>query len=146
MLLLGHCHCGNLRIQFESTLEPAALPLRACQCSFCRRHGAVSTSDPKGAVRVAAGDLGEVQRYRFGLGITDFLLCRRCGVYVLALAEMDGQHYAVINANSLERREEMRATPEPMAYDGESAEARRARRKAHWTPVAALPGWQADAR
>ncbi|HEY1991698.1 MAG TPA: hypothetical protein VGH71_04500 [Gammaproteobacteria bacterium] len=135
----GACHCGNLAYTFETALAPEALPLRACQCSFCRAHGALSTSDPKGSVQVRARDPALVQRYRFGLGITDFLICRRCGVYVLALMEIDGAPYAVLSANLLDCRERM-GPAQPMDYDGEDTAGRMARRKARWTPVAALDG------
>jgi len=140
MKLEGRCHCGNLSLEFETGLSLAELPLRACQCSFCRAHGALSTSDPRGRVELEAKDPAGVERYRFSLGITDFLICRRCGVYVLAVAEMDGERYAVLNANALERRAEMTSRPQPMDYDGETAETRRARRKARWTPVGAMRG------
>ena len=140
MKLMGRCHCGNLSLEFETGVPVAELPLRACQCSFCRAHGALSTSDPHGRVEVKAKDGTGVERYRFGLGITDYLICRRCGVYLLAVAEMDGQHYAVINANTLDRRAEMTSRPQAMDYDGETAETRKARRKARWTPVGTLRG------
>jgi hypothetical protein len=140
MLLTGRCHCGNLSLEFETAIPLGALPLRACQCSFCRTHGVLSTSDPEGRVSVRAEDGSQVQRYRFGLGITDFLICRRCGVYLMALAEVDGRRYAVLNANALAGRSDMRAEPQSMDYEGEDAPARRARRKARWTPVAALRG------
>jgi hypothetical protein len=140
MKLKGRCHCGNLSLEFETAVPVAELPLRACQCSFCRAHGVFSTSDPRGQVEVAAKEQAQLERYRFGLGITDFLICRRCGVYVLAVAEMDGARYAVLNANALERRAEMTSRPQAMDYDGETAETRRARRKARWTPVGAMWG------
>ena len=140
MKLEGRCHCGNLSLEFETAVPVAELPLRACQCSFCRAHGALSTSDPQGRVEVEAKDPARVERYRFGLGISDFLICSRCGVYVIAVAEMDGQRYAVINANTLKRRAEMSSRPQAMDYDGETAETRIARRKARWTPVGAMRG------
>ncbi len=140
MILEGGCHCGNLSIRFETALTTAALPLRACQCSFCRARGVLSTSDPAGAVDVSAADGALVQRYRFGLGITDYLICRRCGVYVLAVAEMDGARYAVINANALACRAELDGPVQAMDYDGETAETRRARRKTRWTPLRGLTG------
>jgi len=140
MTLTGGCHCGNISVAFETGLTPEQLPLRACQCSFCRTQGALSTSDPAGRVRVPVGEADLVQRYRFGLRITDYLICRRCGVYVLAVAEMDGKNYAVISANALDCRAEMTAVPQPMDYDGETVAARQARRKMRWTPVAALKG------
>ncbi|HSC48163.1 MAG TPA: aldehyde-activating protein [Gammaproteobacteria bacterium] len=140
MKLEGRCHCGNLSLEFETAVPVAELPLRACQCSFCRAHGALSTSDPRGRVDVEAKDPAQVERYRFGLGITDFLVCRRCGVYLLAVAEMDGGRYAVLNSNALDRRAEMTSPPQAMDYGGETAESRRARRKARWTPVGTMRG------
>jgi hypothetical protein len=140
MSLAGSCHCGNLRFELETALPPAALPLRACQCSFCRAHGAISTSDPQGSVSVSAADRSMVQKYRFGLGITEFLICRRCGVYLAAVAEMEGRRYAVLNANALERRDELSGAVQPMDYEGEDAAARRVRRQARWTPVSRLEG------
>jgi len=140
MIYAGHCHCGNLGFEFETALSPEQLPVRACQCTFCRAHGALSTSDPKGSVRIHAKDAALVQRYRFGLGITDFLICRRCGVYLLAMMEIDGAHYAVLSANLLDCRERM-APPQPMDYDGEDEAGRSARRKSRWTPVTVLVGF-----
>ena len=136
---LGACHCGNLRYEFETALAPEELPLRACQCTFCRAHGALSTSDPKGSVRIQVQDAGLLQRYRFGLGITDFLICRRCGVYLLAMMEIEGHHYAVLSANVLDCRERM-GPVQPMDYDGEDQVGRIARRKTRWTPVTSLSG------
>ena len=136
----GSCHCGNLKLEFETKLEPAALPLRACQCTFCRRHVALSTSDPEGSVRISVADASQLQRYRFGLGITDFLICRRCGVYLLAMMEIDGGLYAVLNANVLACRDAMTGEVQPMEYGGEDVAARLARRKTRWTRVEAIEG------
>jgi hypothetical protein len=136
----GGCHCGNLKLEFESLLPAAALPLRACQCTFCRRQGALSTSDPQGVIRLEVADASQLQRYRFGLGITDFLICRRCGVYVMAMMDIDGGRYAVLNANALECRETMTSPVSTMEYGGEDEAARLARRKQRWTPVAAVRG------
>jgi hypothetical protein len=136
----GSCHCGNLRLEFESGLAPAELPLRACQCTFCRRHGALSTSDPAGSLRLRAAEADLVQRYRFGLGITDFLICRRCGVYLAAMMELEGRPYAVLNAAALERRAELTGSVQPMEYGGEDEAARLTRRKTRWTPVTRAEG------
>jgi hypothetical protein len=136
----GSCHCGNLSFEFETTLAPEALPLRACQCTFCRRHGALSTSDPAGQVRLKVAEPELLQRYRFGLGITDFLICRRCGVYLMAMMDIDGWRYAVLSANALECRAAMTSPVAPMEYGGEDEAARLARRKQRWTPVTATIG------
>ena len=131
----GRCHCGNLQIVFETVFTSANLPLRACQCSFCRAHGAVTVSDPRGKVRFAFTERVAVQHYRFGLAITDMLICTRCGCYAAAVMEADGRQYATLNANLLDCRAELAAAPVPMNYAEETAEQRTARRKARWTPV-----------
>ena len=46
--LTGHCHCGNLELALETSVRPEELSLRADTCSFCRKHGARTTSDPSG--------------------------------------------------------------------------------------------------
>lgn len=140
MIRAGSCHCGNLKIEFESLLPPAALPLRACQCSFCRRQGTLSTSDPDGRIRLDVANPAQLQRYRFGLGITDFLICRRCGVYVMAMMDIDGESYGVVNANVLGCRSEMTGAVLPVEYAAEDEAARPKRRKRVWTPVAAAHG------
>ena len=137
-MLAGHCHCSNLSVEFETALGPREPPLRACQCSFCRAHGAVSTSDPDGSLRVKVADERGLTRYHFGLGVTDFFICRRCGVYVLALAELEGRHYAVINANTLGCRGQLHGPIQPMDYGSDTKESRATRRRSRWTPVTAL--------
>lgn len=133
--LTGHCHCGNIKILFDTELILGKLSLRACQCSFCRSHGAVTTADPRGKLRITATDRETVQHYRFGLGITDVLICKRCGNYVAGVIEANGQRYATLNANLLDGRAELNQPPQPVNYDGETAEQRRARRKTSWTPL-----------
>lgn len=134
----GACHCGNLRWTLRSALAPAALPARACQCAFCLRHGALSTSDPAGRLRFEVADPALLLRYRFATRSADFLICRRCGVYVGALMAEGGAWFAIANLNTLEGRESLQPSPQPMVYDGETEVARRGRRSARWTPAEAL--------
>ncbi|HEY1692530.1 MAG TPA: hypothetical protein VGG39_10230 [Polyangiaceae bacterium] len=134
-ILRGGCHCRSIQVAFETALAPSDLPLRACQCSFCRRHGGITTSDPAGrfVVEVARPEL--LHRYRFALGITDFLLCRTCGVYVAAVMEAKGRMLGVLNANVLDEREPFDRPPTPMEYGAEAVEDREARREKAWMPV-----------
>ncbi len=134
-ILHGGCHCGNIKVIFETALDPHALPLRACQCSFCRRHGGVTTSDPAGRLLVEVREPELLRRYRFALGITDFLICRSCGVYVAAAMETDGRMLGVLNVNVLDEHEPFARQPTPMQYGAETAEDREGRRAKVWTPV-----------
>jgi hypothetical protein len=131
----GACHCGALHLTFETPIEPKTLPLRACSCSFCRKHGVLTTSDPAGTVSVKIDDPTLLQRYRFGTRTTDTLICRNCGIYLAAITEIDGALYAVINVNALDDRSAFERPPEVMDYEGESAGQRQARRKVKWTPA-----------
>ncbi len=87
----GGCHCGQLRVSFTTAHAPTDLPLRACQCTFCRRHGGLTTSDPDGEIVLTVAEVPPGGWYRFGTGVTDFWVCARCGVYVGAYVEVDGQ-------------------------------------------------------
>lgn len=131
----GGCHCGNLAVRFETGLRPADLPVRACQCSFCRRHGARCVSDPGGRASITARDEGALVRYRFGLNTADFLVCGVCGVYLGALmSEDDGRAFATLNVNAFDKNGVF-ADATPVSYDAETEPARRERRRLKWTPA-----------
>jgi hypothetical protein len=132
---LGHCHCGALGFEFRSALEPAAWPLRTCACSFCRKHGAVYTSDPSGSVRFTHREPGLISRYRFGLKTADFIFCGRCGIFLGAVMETDGRTFAVTNVNTLDPRPDGLPAAPAMSYEDETSEARSSRRASRWTPV-----------
>jgi hypothetical protein len=136
----GHCHCGNLTVEFESARPPAQTPLRTCTCTFCRRHAPTYATDPSGRLAVRWRDPALVSRYRFGLATADFLLCTRCGVFVAAVCEVEGQVLATLNVNVLEDRSAFTQPPAPVDYDGEDVPARLARRRERWTPAEVGPG------
>ena len=131
----GGCHCGNLRFTLDTRLALAELPLRACQCAFCKSHGARSTSDPAGHVRFTVRDPARLVRYRFGLRTADFLFCGRCGVYVGALMSQPDGAWAIVNANTLDDAAQLTQADTPMDYGGETGAQRLARRKQRWSPA-----------
>src|SRR5262245_56597280 len=110
----GGCHCGNVGWTLTTRLAAGELPVRACQCSFCRRHGALTTSDPAGTLAFAVQDPVALRRYRFGTGSADFLLCARCGVYVAAVMEENDRRFGIVNLNSLDARADLTPLPEAM--------------------------------
>jgi hypothetical protein len=133
--LTGACHCGALHVTFETPTPLADLPLRACLCSFCRKHGVRTTSDPAGWVTFRIDEPQALQRYRFGTRTAESLVCRNCGIYLAATVAIDGALYAVINVNALDDQAAFEREPEIMNYDAESAEQRIARRRVKWTPA-----------
>jgi hypothetical protein len=130
------CHCGALEARYRTALPIPSWSVRACQCEFCRAHAALTTSDPAGTLAFSARDIGLVHRYKFGTGMTDFLLCRNCGVYVGARMEVGRGLFGVLNTRAL--RPIPAGLPEsaPMNYGDEPAGLRQERREARWTPLA----------
>ena len=131
----GSCHCGAIGFLYRTHQSLAAWSIRACQCSFCRAHAGLTTSDPSGCIEFHEHQAGSLQRYRFGLRITDFLLCRVCGVYIGAeIATMAGR-FGVININALRPVPEGLGPAVAMEYGSESTSERIGRREERWTPV-----------
>lgn len=131
----GRCHCGRVTAVFETARDPAGLEVRACGCGFCRRHGARTVSDREG--RLTVEGLDGALLYRFGLGITDYVICATCGCYVAALMdEADGRRFGIVGVNVLDDAERFSAPAAPRDYGAEDEAARRARRRRLWTPVA----------
>jgi hypothetical protein len=134
-MLHGSCHCGALTIELETAREPSALPVRTCGCTFCRKHRPRYTSDPGGHVTIRVGDPANVSRYRFGLRLADFLVCRTCGVFVAAY-EPGTPGRAVVNLEALARAADFTGEPTHLTiYDTEDVPTRTARRAKAWTPA-----------
>lgn len=131
----GRCHCGAIGFIFRTSQPPARWAVRACQCSFCRGHGARTIADPEGSVTFQITEASKLRRYRFGTRSSDFLVCGNCGVYVAALLTSSNGQFATLNINTIRAPLEV---PEaaPVSYEGESGEQRQSRREQRWTPVA----------
>ncbi|TJV24148.1 MAG: aldehyde-activating protein [Mesorhizobium sp.] len=145
----GGCHCGNIRLEFSTELEPPQTEVRACQCSFCVRHGSRAVADPNGRLVISVKDETQLRRYQFGLRTADYLICRRCGVYVAAIARdddaiaRDDDARAIVIINALNDRERFNQEPVRVDFDTENRAQRQARRRTHWTPVEMSFGYAA---
>lgn len=103
--LHGGCHCGALRLVYRTALAPADTAPRACDCSYCRMHGAAYVSDPAGALTIRVSDPQCLRSYRQGSEAALFRLCGRCGVLVAVTYAQDGRDYAAVNAGCLDSRD-----------------------------------------
>jgi hypothetical protein len=131
----GACYCGAVKYRYATAVSPASWPVRACQCSFCRLHAALTTSDPFGSLKFEAAEPVLVQRYRFGARTAEFLICSCCGVYVGAEIRAGIAPFGLINVRTLRPIPADLSSAVPADYDGESAAARVARRESRWTPL-----------
>jgi hypothetical protein len=132
MLINGRCHCGNISFKLTWEPEPDQIPARACDCSFCTKHGGVWTSCNTGSLSVAVGNPALVSRYSFGTHTAEFHICSRCGVVPVVTSEVDGHTYAVVSVNAFEGVSPSLLRQAPASFDGEDESARLARRKRNW--------------
>jgi|EndMetStandDraft_9_1072997.scaffolds.fasta_scaffold05738_2 hypothetical protein len=131
----GQCHCGRVRVRVRLSQTPETLQLRACQCSFCRRQGAVTFADPRGHAVIEAPTPDAVQRYRFALKTADYLICAECGTYIGVMLDAGGAHLATINAAGMDLPPFRGREPSPVDYSAEGFEERLRRRLAAWMPA-----------
>jgi len=131
----GSCHCGTLASSFETARAVNQWSVRACQCGFCRAHGARTTSDRTGRLTFHVGAPRALQRYRFGLRTADFLICRRCGVYIGAQIQTAHGAFGIVNTLAMLPLTEGLPTATPIDYGSESASQRVERRALRWTPL-----------
>jgi hypothetical protein len=115
----GCCHCGNLRRVLRSRFSQSELPVRACQCGFCRKHAAMSTSDPHGAMNLVVQDATAIVQYRVASQTAEFLICARCDIYLGAQMEEHGRFDAIANLRTFEGNAGFAERAEPTDYAGE---------------------------
>ena len=102
--LLGGCHCGQLRVAFSTALDPGDIKPRACDCSFCQKHGAAYVSDPAGKLSIST-EPDAMRRYRQGSNTAEFLFCGHCGILVAVIFEHDAHTHGAVNARCLDSAE-----------------------------------------
>lgn len=132
MIFEGACHCGAVKVAFETALALEAIEVRADQCSFCKARGAKTVSDPNGKLTLHTAF---AHPYQFGLKTADFWLCDNCGAYIAATTVIDGRAYGVLNVAGAGIRELAQREAVPVDYDAEDVASRNARRAKRWTPA-----------
>jgi len=78
MKIDGSCHCG--RVVFEVELDDGLHDLRRCNCSLCRRKGAVMASVPVEKLRVIRG-ADQLSLYQWNQMVARHYFCKHCGIY-----------------------------------------------------------------
>ena len=101
----GGCYCGNIQLDLQLANAPASYQPRACDCGFCRKHGAAYISDAQGTLRIRINDQRRSGTYRQGSELAEMLLCTHCGVLIGALYRAEGRIYATVNVRVVERAE-----------------------------------------
>ena len=92
----GSCHCGTVRFEVRTTLSPAT----RCNCSLCRRKGAVMANVTAGDFRLLAG-ADALSLYQWNTKVAKHYFCRHCGIYPFHRPRMKPEIYRV-NVGCLE--------------------------------------------
>lgn len=72
------CHCGAVVLELE--LPHGIVDPRRCDCSLCRRRGAIVASVPLAAITIIRGhDVLKV--YKFNTLAAEHFFCSVCGIY-----------------------------------------------------------------
>jgi hypothetical protein len=132
MLIQGSCHCGNIAFEFTLEAEPKEIPARACDCTFCTKHGGLWTSNPAGSLKVTVRDPALVSKYAFGTNTALFHICKRCGVVPVVTSEIESHLYAVVSVNAFNGVDPALIQRKPISFEGEMVESRLARRTRNW--------------
>ena len=140
MLLNGRCHCGNIAFDLDWPGDAPEIPARACDCSFCVKHGGVWTSNPESRLDVVIGDTSRVSKYEFGTRTATFHVCTICGAVPLATSEIAGHRYAVVNVNALENVDPSSLRRTASQFGEEDIDSRLARRSRNWIADVRIAG------
>jgi hypothetical protein len=132
MLIKGKCHCGNIAFSLTWDPDPVEIPARACDCTFCTKHGGLYTSNPNGSLKVAIEDASRVSKYTFGTGTADFIVCSNCGVVPVVTSTIDGNTYAVVSVNAFQDVPASLLRRTPASFGAETEATRLARRQRNW--------------
>lgn len=101
--LTGSCHCGNIAVELAFSKELNEIQPRACDCSYCRKHGAAYVSDPQGVLAIRVRKEFQLQKYRQGHDLAEFMLCNNCGVLIGVLYRNEqGRLFAAVNSRMID--------------------------------------------
>ncbi len=132
MLIHGACHCRNITFTLDWTPEPDSIPARACDCSFCTKHGGVWTSCAGGTLQVSIRQPDRVSVYAFETRTADFHVCSHCGIVPVVTCQIDGRLYAVVSVNAFDDVARSLIRQSPASFEGEVTGDRLTRRQRNW--------------
>lgn len=72
------CHCG--RVELAIHLPNGLKDLRRCDCSLCRRRGAVTAAVPLSDLTILKGET-YLKLYQFNTNTAKHFFCGHCGIY-----------------------------------------------------------------
>ena len=71
----GSCHCGKVRFEVDADIDH----VRSCDCSICRRRGALNYRVAKDKLRLMT-PWSDLVLYQWGSRTAKDYFCRTCGI------------------------------------------------------------------
>lgn len=110
----GSCHCGRVRYAVDTDLSQVI----QCNCSICRKRGALLTFVPVDKFRLEQGEEA-LTDYQFNKKVIHHLFCSACGVGSFARGRAaNGADMIAVNVNCLDGVDPGKLTIRP--FDGAS--------------------------
>lgn len=75
---LATCHCGSVALELD--LPDGIVDPRRCDCSICRRKGAIVASVPLSGIKIIKGQ-DALKLYQFNTLTAKHYFCSICGIY-----------------------------------------------------------------
>jgi hypothetical protein len=75
---IGKCHCEA--VEFEVQLEAGFSNIRRCNCSLCRKKGAIIASVPLAKLKIVKGE-ENLSLYQWNTKTAKHFFCKICGIY-----------------------------------------------------------------
>ncbi|MBB3063692.1 MULTISPECIES: GFA family protein [Microbulbifer] len=75
---LATCHCGLVEIEVD--LPKGLVDVRRCDCSLCRRRGAIAASASLDGIKIIKGEK-YLKLYQFNTNTAKHYFCSNCGIY-----------------------------------------------------------------
>ena len=75
-MLKGSCHCGAVHFEVDGGIEE----YRRCNCSICRRKGAIMVTARKEEFQLVTGE-DNLSLYQWNTNTARHYFCRTCGIY-----------------------------------------------------------------
>lgn len=86
------CHCGAVELSVH--LADGLNTARRCDCSFCRRRGAIAVSAPLDGITIVKG-ADHLTLYQWGTGAAKHWFCKTCGIYTHHQRRSNPHQYGV---------------------------------------------------
>jgi hypothetical protein len=112
---VGSCHCGQVTFELQTSLSSVMY----CNCSLCRRVGALWHGASNSSLRIGSGEQ-ELHEYQFNTRTAKHYFCKHCGVRPFSRPRLDPTRWAV-NLRCIDGLD--LSTLEVRQFDGENWEA-----------------------